>query len=163
MRVGDQAVGVASRLEEVAVPRHIADGAGLVFFLVLLTELNDVAQYVWGKLIGKAKVVPQLSPGKTWGGLIGGVATTALIALGLGPFLTEFSPQQALAGGILIGTVGFVGDLNVSALKRYLQIKDSGQMLPGHGGVLDRIDSLIFTAPALFYFYSWLNSAGYLA
>ena len=139
------------------------DGAGLVFFLVLLTELNDVAQYVWGKMIGTKKVIPQLSPGKTWGGLIGGVATTALIAAALGPFLTAFSPLQAIAAGLLIATIGFAGDLNVSALKRYLQIKDSGRLLPGHGGVLDRIDSLIFTAPALFYFYTWLSTAGYLS
>jgi phosphatidate cytidylyltransferase len=139
------------------------EGAGLVFFLVLLTELNDVAQYIWGKLIGKKKVIPQLSPGKTWGGLIGGLATTTLIAASIGPFLTAFNSQQAIAAGLLIATIGFIGDLNISALKRYLQIKDSGQLLPGHGGVLDRIDSLIFTAPALFYFYSWLSSAGYLS
>jgi phosphatidate cytidylyltransferase len=139
------------------------DGAGLVFFLVLLTELNDVAQYVWGKMLGKEKVIPQLSPGKTWAGLAGGTVTAALIAAGLGPFLTAFSPLQSIAAGLLIATLGFVGDLNVSALKRYLQIKDSSQLLPGHGGVLDRIDSLIFTAPALFYFYTWLSSAGYLS
>jgi phosphatidate cytidylyltransferase len=138
-------------------------GAGLVFFLVVLTEFNDVAQYVWGKLIGNARVCPQLSPGKTWGGLLGGVLTTTLTAAGLGPFLTPFDLPQSLAAGLLIGTFGFVGDLNVSAVKRYLNIKDSGQLLPGHGGVLDRIDSLIFTAPALFYFYTWLNHAGYLS
>jgi phosphatidate cytidylyltransferase len=139
------------------------DGAGLVFFLVLLTELNDVAQYLWGKLFGKEKVIPQLSPGKTWAGLVGGAATSVAIAAGLGPFLTAFNLLQAVTAGLLIATIGFVGDLNVSALKRYLRIKDSGQLLPGHGGVLDRIDSLIFTAPALFCYYTWLSTAGYLS
>jgi phosphatidate cytidylyltransferase len=137
-------------------------GAGLVFFLVFLTEFNDIAQYIWGRMIGKRKIAPLLSPGKTWGGLIGGCATTTVSAAGLGPYLTEFSILQSILAGLLIGIIGFIGDLNISALKRSLHIKDSGQLLPGHGGVLDRVDSLIFTAPALFFFHSWLSSAGHL-
>jgi len=138
-------------------------GAGLVFYLVLLTELNDVAQYLWGKLTGRRKVTPTLSPNKTWEGLIGGIVTTIVLAVALAPLLTPFSSLQALGAGAVIGVAGFFGDLNISALKRDLGIKDTGQMLPGHGGILDRLDSLVFTAPAFFYFFAILLKGGYLS
>ena len=125
---------------------------GVVLFLVGLTEINDIAQYVWGKSLGKTKVIPGVSPNKTWAGLWGGVATTAVLAGALAPYLTPMSVSTAIPVGAAIGLFGFVGDVTVSALKRDLGIKDSGGLLPGHGGILDRIDSLMFTAPLFLHF-----------
>ncbi|EHG7611671.1 phosphatidate cytidylyltransferase [Citrobacter sedlakii] len=127
-------------------------GALLVLFLVGLTEFNDVAQYIWGKSFGRIKVTPTVSPNKTLAGLLGGVATTALVALLLGPLLTPMSGAMALLAGVIIGVTGFCGDVVMSAIKRDCGVKDSGTLLPGHGGILDRLDSLIFTAPVFFHF-----------
>jgi phosphatidate cytidylyltransferase len=133
-----------------------AGGAGLILYLVVLTQGNDVAQYLWGKLLGKHKVVPKVSPNKTWEGLVGGVATTVGLAYLLAPFLTSLSPLHILFSGLIIGIGGFIGDVNISALKRDIGVKDSGTTIPGHGGVLDRIDSLTFTAPMFFHFIRYL-------
>lgn len=127
-------------------------GALLVLFLVGLTEFNDIAQYLWGKSLGRIKVIPKVSPNKTLAGLLGGVATTALAATILGPLLTPLSWPMALLAGIIIGVTGFCGDVVMSAIKRDIGVKDSGTLLPGHGGILDRLDSLIFTAPVFFHF-----------
>ena len=121
-------------------------------FLLLLTELNDVAQYCWGKLLGKHKISPTVSPNKTMEGFIGGVLTTVPLAMLLAPWLTPFSSLDAVLAGALIAVAGFFGDLSLSALKRDLGIKDSGNLLPGHGGILDRVDSLTYTAPLFFHF-----------
>ncbi len=130
-----------------------AGAAGLLVFLVVLTQANDVAQFLWGKAIGRRPVAPLVSPAKTLGGLVGGVGTTALIAAAMAPLLTPFSLLAGLGIGLGIGIAGFVGDITMSALKRDAGVKDTGSMLPGHGGVLDRIDSLIFTAPLFFHFF----------
>lgn len=127
-------------------------GALLVLFLVGLTEFNDIAQYLWGKSLGRIKVIPKVSPNKTLTGLLGGVATTALAATILGPLLTPLSWPMALLAGVIIGVTGFCGDVVMSAIKRDIGVKDSGTLLPGHGGILDRLDSLIFTAPVFFHF-----------
>jgi len=134
-----------------------AGGAGLLLFLVLLTQANDIAQYLWGKSLGGPKVVPKISPGKTWSGLLGGVATTTLLAMLIGPSLTPLSGWNLAAAGLLIGMFGFIGDLTVSAVKRDLGIKDTGSLLPGHGGILDRVDSLTYTAPLFFHFIRYLH------
>ena len=127
-------------------------GPGLALFLLVLTELNDVAQYCWGKLLGRHKISPTVSPNKTVEGFIGGVLTTVLLAALLAPWLTPFSSLDAVLAGALIAVAGFFGDLSLSALKRDLGIKDSGNLLPGHGGILDRVDSLTYTAPLFFHF-----------
>jgi phosphatidate cytidylyltransferase len=127
-------------------------GALLVLFLVGLTEFNDIAQYLWGKSLGRIKVIPKVSPNKTLAGLLGGVATTTLAATVLGPLLTPLNWPMALLAGVIIGVTGFCGDVVMSAIKRDIGIKDSGTLLPGHGGILDRLDSLIFTAPVFFHF-----------
>jgi phosphatidate cytidylyltransferase len=133
-----------------------APGFGLVVFLLVLTELNDVAQYVWGKSLGRAKIVPRVSPNKTWAGFVGGVATTMLAAAALGPWLTPMDWRGAIAAGALIAACGFVGDLTISMIKRDLGVKDTGSLLPGHGGILDRIDSLTYSAPVFFHFVYYL-------
>jgi len=131
-------------------------GPGLLLMLILLTQFNDIAQYLWGKSLGRTKVLPTVSPGKTVAGLAGGVATTVLLATFLGPLLTVMDWQRSLVAGVIIGLGGFLGDVTLSALKRDLGVKDSGATLPGHGGVLDRVDSLTFTAPLFFHFvYYW--------
>jgi len=127
-------------------------GPGLLIFLVVLTQLNDVSQYVWGKTFGKRKIAPQVSPGKTWAGFVGGVATTLVLAMIIGPRLTLLNVPWAAAAGLIIGVTGFLGDLSISAIKRDLGVKDSSNLLPGHGGILDRADSLTFTAPLFFHF-----------
>jgi phosphatidate cytidylyltransferase len=127
-------------------------GPGLLLFLVLLTELNDIFQYLWGKSLGHRHVAPHVSPKKTWAGVIGGVGTTTLLAGLIGPWLTFMDWRHSLLGGLLIGVAGFAGDLSISALKRDLGVKDSGTTLPGHGGILDRVDSLTYTAPLFFHF-----------
>lgn len=132
-------------------------GPGLLILLVLLTQGNDVAQFIWGKLFGKIKVVPRVSPGKTLAGLLGGIFTTTVLAIALGPQLAFFDWQHSLLIGLIIGVGGFAGDVSISAIKRDLGVKDSGAILPGHGGILDRVDSLTYTAPLFFhvvyYFY----------
>lgn len=130
-----------------------AGAAGLLVLLVVLTQANDVAQFLWGKAVGRRQVAPVVSPGKTVGGLVGGVATTALIGAGLSPLLSPFNAITGVGIGAGIAVAGFVGDITMSALKRDAGVKDTGSLLPGHGGVLDRIDSLIFTAPLFFHFY----------
>lgn len=127
-------------------------GAGLVLFLVFLTQINDVAQYCWGKLLGRRKIVPTVSPNKTWEGFVGGVLTTSLLAWPAGKMLAGMPLWALLFSGALISTAGFVGDVTISALKRDIGVKDSGDILPGHGGILDRLDSLTYSAPLFFHF-----------
>ncbi|MEX0641759.1 MAG: phosphatidate cytidylyltransferase [Pirellulales bacterium] len=127
-------------------------GAGLLLFLVLLTELNDIFQFMWGKSLGHVPIAPHVSPRKTWAGFLGGVATTTVLAGAIGPRLTFMDRGPSLLAGLIIGLAGFAGDLSISAVKRDLGVKDSGTALPGHGGILDRIDSLTYTAPLFFHF-----------
>lgn len=133
----------------------VVDGMHLLLFLVVLTELNDVYQYIFGKRFGKRKIVPSVSPNKTTEGFLYAVAATSLTALAL-KFLTPFGTMEALFAGVLIAAAGFVGDVVVSMIKRDVGVKDSGGMIPGHGGILDRIDSLTYTAPLFFHFVYYL-------
>ena len=127
-------------------------GAGLVLFLVMLTQLNDVAQYIWGKSFGRRKILPTVSPNKTLEGLVGGITTTTILAVLLAPVLTPLTLPHSVAAGLMIGAGGFLGDTTVGAVKRDIGVKDSGTMIAGHGGVLDRVNSLTYTAPLFFHF-----------
>lgn len=127
-----------------------AGGRGLLLFIVFLTEINDVMQFFWGKLFGKHKIIPKVSPNKTWEGFIGGVISTTAIGYGLG-FLTPLNTWALLLVSFLVAISGFVGDVVMSSIKRDVGVKDTGNAIPGHGGVLDRIDSLAYTAPAFFH------------
>ena len=145
-------------------------------FVLILTETNDIAQALTGRRFGhrkKHRLAPVLSPNKTWEGFLGGGLITLAVAVPLAHWLTPL-PAWELRGGplgahipglgsicaaLLITIVGLVGDLNMSALKRDAGVKDSSQLLPGMGGMLDRIDSLTFTAPAFYYFIQWWGQA----
>jgi len=133
------------------LPAGPAGSAGLLLYLILLTQLNDVAQFIWGKTMGRRKALPSVSPGKTVGGLLGGIATTTVVAVLLAPVLTPLSMYYAVIAGVVISMAGFFGDVTISAVKRDLGVKDFGTTLPGHGGILDRVDSLTYTAPLFFH------------
>ncbi|MFN0214687.1 MAG: phosphatidate cytidylyltransferase [Saprospiraceae bacterium] len=135
------------------IPGYTVGAGGLLLYLIVLTGFNDVFQFIWGKWLGKRKILPKVSPNKTWEGFLGGIMTTA----GLGyciRFLSPFSAGEALITGLLIGITGFIGDAILSAIKRDLQLKDTDDLIPGHGGAMDRLDSIVFTAPV---FYHLLN------
>jgi len=132
-----------------------AGPAGAVFLLLVATEANDVAQYVWGKLFGRRKIIPKVSPNKTWEGFLGGWATSAALIWFLGPL---FVPLHGLGLAILalsLPVAGFAGDVTMSAVKRDIGVKDTSALIPGHGGILDRADSLIFTAPLFFHIVAY--------
>ena len=132
-------------------------GKRLLLFLIFITQINDVMQFIWGKLIGKHKILPKISPNKTWGGFIGGLISSVFIGY-LMSFLTPLNHWQVIVVSFFIAGVGFVGDVVVSAIKRDMGVKDMGQTIPGHGGVLDRIDSLALTTPIFFhlvYFFAY--------
>ncbi len=127
-----------------------AGGRGLLLFLVFLTEINDVMQFTWGKLLGKRKIIPKVSPNKTWEGFIGGMICTTGIGYLLA-FLTPLSTGQVLFVSFMVAFAGFTGDVVMSSVKRDIGVKDTGSIIPGHGGILDRIDSLAYTAPVFFH------------
>jgi phosphatidate cytidylyltransferase len=121
-----------------------------------MTSLNDVAQYLWGKGLGRRKVVPRISPNKTLAGLIGGTLTTTALSAGIAGVFTWMRWPVSIGAGLIIGMGGFLGDIIVSAYKRSAGVKDTGHLLPGHGGMLDRVDSLCVTAPLLYWFIRWI-------
>jgi phosphatidate cytidylyltransferase len=122
----------------------------LLFFLITIVQLSDVLQYVFGKLFGRHKVAPRVSPAKTWEGLIGGGLSATAIGAGLW-WITPFSPLEAAAMALAIVIAGFCGGLVLSAIKRSLGAKDWGTMIEGHGGALDRMDSVSFAAPVFYH------------
>ncbi|HUS56114.1 MAG TPA: phosphatidate cytidylyltransferase [Thermohalobaculum sp.] len=140
-----------------------AGGAGLLLFLVVATQFNDVAQFVTGKLFGRRPIVPTVSPKKTWEGFLGGLAATTLLAAAMGPYLTVMDLRWSALAGAMIAVAGFCGDITISALKRDLGVKDASHLIPGHGGILDRIDSLTYAAPVFFHFYFYFFFYGFAA
>ena len=143
-------------LMDLAIPGYEGRGVLLIAFLVIVVQLSDVLQYVWGKLAGRRKIAPNLSPSKTVEGFLGGVVAASLIGAGLW-WMTPFSPLQAGAMSLLVTVMGFLGGLVMSAIKRDRGIKDWGHLIAGHGGFLDRLDSVIFAAPLFFHVtrYFW--------
>lgn len=128
----------------------------LIAFLVIIVQMSDVLQYVWGKLFGKTKIAPNLSPSKTVEGFIGGVASATLIGAALW-WITPFTPFQAGLLALVITLMGFFGGLVMSAIKRDRGVKDWGHLIEGHGGLIDRLDSVVFSAPIFFHIvrYWW--------
>lgn len=133
-------------------------GLGLIFFILFITIFNDCMQMICGKLLGKHKIIPKVSPNKTWEGFIGGVIATTLMSAGLAPFLTPLTLGQSVFGGAVLAVFGFFGDVTMSAIKRDMGVKDTSNLIPGHGGILDRLDSLIFTAPLFFHYVAYINT-----
>jgi phosphatidate cytidylyltransferase len=128
----------------------------LIAFLVVVVQMSDVLQYVWGKLIGRRKIAPQLSPSKTWEGFLGGVGCATLLGAGLW-WMTPFTPWQAGLLALVIALMGFAGGLVMSAINRDRGVKDWGHLIAGHGGFIDRLDSVVFAAPVFFHVvrYFW--------
>jgi phosphatidate cytidylyltransferase len=122
----------------------------LIVFLVVVVQSGDVLQYIWGKLCGRRKVAPTISASKTWEGLIGGVASATALGAAL-YWITPFTPLEAALLAIAANAMGVVGGLAMSAIKRGRRIKDWGDLIEGHGGMLDRLDSMVFAAPAFFH------------
>ena len=138
------------------IPGYEGRNVLLIAFLVIVVQLSDVLQYVWGKLFGRTKIAPKLSPSKTVEGFVGGVAS----ATGIGALLwwiTPFTPVQAGIMAFVITMMGFFGGLVMSAIKRDRGVKDWGHMIGGHGGLIDRLDSVVFAAPIFFHLtrYWW--------
>lgn len=143
-------VSHAPALLMLSVPGYAGSGATLLFYLVLVAQINDVMQYVWGKLLGRHPIAPQVSPNKTWEGFVGGTLTAIAIGTALW-WATPFTPLEAAGMSTAITLMGFAGGLVMSAVKRDRGVKDFGTVIEGHGGVLDRIDSLLFAAPVFFH------------
>ena len=136
---------------------HFSNNYLLLYYLIIVVQMSDVLQYVFGKLFGKHKIAPIVSPSKTWEGFVGGTISSGFIG-GFLYSLTPFSFAQSFLFSSIIVLLGFLGGLVLSAIKRSLGAKDWGDMIQGHGGVLDRLDSLVFAAPIFFhlirYFYT---------
>lgn len=145
------AISHAPALLMLQIPGYHLPPAMLLLYLMVVVQISDVFQYVFGKLFGRTRLAPSVSPSKTVEGLVGG----GLTAIGIGTLLhviTPFSALQAAGMSALIVTFGFLGGFTLSAIKRDLGAKDWGQMIEGHGGVLDRLDSVSFAAPVFFHF-----------
>ena len=140
------------------IPETNVNGRMLVLFLVFVVEMSDVLQYVWGKTFGRHKIIPAVSPNKTWEGFIGGILSAMGLSL-LIRFLTPFTVGETLIVSLIITVAGFCGGAVMSAVKRDFGVKDFGSSIPGHGGMLDRVDSLCYAAPFFFhyvrYFHAW--------
>jgi phosphatidate cytidylyltransferase len=138
------------------IPDYEERNAFLLVFLILIVQSSDVLQYVWGKLFGRTKIAPQVSPSKTVAGFLGGVACTTVLGAALW-WITPFTPLQAAVISLAIALMGFLGGLVMSAIKRDRGVKDWGTMIEGHGGMLDRLDSVCFSAPIFFHIvrYWW--------
>jgi phosphatidate cytidylyltransferase len=141
-------VYVGGCMASLALVRDFNPTGAWVFLTMALAWGSDTAAYFVGRKFGKTKLAPRISPKKTLEGSAGGLAASVLGALAMSFFLPGLPPIDAIALGILAGAAGQAGDLLVSVLKRSSGVKDSGGILPGHGGILDRVDALAFTAPA---------------
>jgi phosphatidate cytidylyltransferase len=128
----------------------------LVAFLMITVQGSDVLQYIWGKLFGKRRIAPSVSPSKTWERTVGWARSASLLGAALW-WLTPFTPLQAGLVAFMAGSMGFLGGLVASAIKRDQGVKDWGHLIEGHGGMLDRADSLVFSAPIFFHIvrYFW--------
>lgn len=147
-------------LSHLILLRGFECGIALIFFVFLVTWVSDTAAYYVGSSFGTHKLAPQISPGKTIEGSVGGlVGSVMMVVIAKFGFMPWLDLEDCLIVGLLLGSVGQAGDLFESRLKRYAGVKDSGTILPGHGGLLDRVDSLIFTVP-VFYYYVMLIKGG---
>lgn len=124
-------------------------------FLIVAVEINDIAAFCFGKLFGRRKLRDNVSPNKTWEGSLGALAVSMAFPWFAAPCFPHFGPLQLVLTGLIVGIGGQLGDLSISVIKRDINIKDTGRLIPGHGGILDRIDSLIYTAPLFLHMVNW--------
>ena len=143
-------VSHAPMLLALDIPGYHGSRMALPLFLVLVVQLSDVFQYAWGKTLGRHRMVPDVSPNKTWEGFVGGILTATAVGASLW-WATPFNPWQAAIVSLLVCLMGFAGGLVMSAIKRDRGVKDYGALIEGHGGVMDRIDSICFAAPVFFH------------
>jgi phosphatidate cytidylyltransferase len=143
-------VSHAPALQMLQIPGYGGRGPLLLLYLILVVQLSDVLQYVFGKTLGHRRIAPRVSPSKTWEGTVGGIAGATLVGAGLW-WLTPFSPLAAAAIATAVCLAGFAGGLCMSAIKRDRGVKDFGSLIEVHGGIMDRIDSLCFAAPLFFH------------
>jgi phosphatidate cytidylyltransferase len=144
------ALSHAAALLLLEIPGYAGENAKLIFFLIAVAQSSDVLQYVFGKLLGRHKIAPNLSPNKTVEGFAGGILSASALGAALYS-VTPFTPIQAFAMSLIVTLLGFAGGLVMSAIKRDRGVKDYGATLAGHGGIMDRIDSLCFSAPVFFH------------
>jgi phosphatidate cytidylyltransferase len=128
---------------------------GYLLFLVLAVEGTDVAAFTFGKLFGRRKLREAISPNKTWGGALGALTFAMVLPWLLRFSFPHFGRLQLVLAGVIVGIGGQLGDLTLSMIKRDIGVKDMGSLIPGHGGLLDRVDSLIFAAPLFFHMVRW--------
>ena len=128
---------------------------GYLLFLLLAVEGTDVAAFTSGKLFGRRKLREAISPNKTWGGALGALAFAMVLPWLLSFSFPHFGRLQLVLAGLIVGVGGQLGDLTLSMIKRDIGVKDMGLLIPGHGGLLDRVDSLIFAAPLFFHMVRW--------
>ena len=140
----------APALMTLRIPGYSGSDWELVAFLAVVAQMSDVLQYVWGKLLGRHRVAPHLSPNKTVEGLVGGVLSATALGAAMG-WMTPFGTLGAAGMAFAIAGMGFLGGLVMSAVKRDAGVKDYGHLIEGHGGVMDRVDSLAFAAPVFFH------------
>lgn len=132
------------------VETSLADRARLLFFFVLVVQMADLLEYGWEKLLGRHVIAPAINPNKTWEGFLGGLTSATLLGSALW-WATPFQPWQAALLSLVVGVMGFAGGLTMSAIKRDRGVRDYGTLVEGHGGVLDRLDSVCFAAPVFFH------------
>lgn len=133
--------------------------ARLLFFLVLVVQMGDLFEYVWERILGRRVIAPAIHPNRTWEGLIGGVASATLLGSLLW-WATPFQPWQAAALSLVVSVMGFAGGMTMSAIKRDRGVSDYGTLVKGHGGVLDRLDSVCFAAPIFFHIVRFFFTEG---
>ncbi|MTH33697.1 phosphatidate cytidylyltransferase [Paracoccus limosus] len=146
-------------LLDLKIPGYGGRNVLLIAWLVIVVQLSDVLQYVWGKLIGRRKLAPKLSPSKTVEGLAGGVLSASAIGVALW-WMTPFRPLQAAGMALMITALGAAGGLVMSAIKRDRGVKDWGHTIAGHGGFIDRLDSVVFAAPIFFHVTRYVWNVG---
>jgi len=136
----------------------------ILLWILFCTELNDVFAYLAGKTFGRRKLLPKTSPNKTWGGALGAVVLTTLLTAVIGRSVFRGTPLEQMPHllmlGLIISSLGQCGDLVISSIKRDLGVKDMAAVIPGHGGLLDRFDSLLIVAPALFHYINYFKENG---
>lgn len=152
-------VSYAPALLWLRIPEYRGENAKLLLFAVLVVQLSDFLQYLSGRWLGRHPLAPRISPNKTWEGFFGGVLGSALVGSALW-WATPFSPLGAAGMALLLAVLGVAGGLTMSAIKRDRGVKDFGTMLPGHGGILDRIDSVCFSVPVFFHVVRFFYARG---